>query len=200
MRRHDSRSAARVLAARVLAAQVSLLAVAAAATGCAVDLQDHPAPISSPEARTPHGSTTSPRPSVSLSVAVFFVRGARLEGAQRQEPVGPGLAPAMEGLLSAAGDGAPTGLRSALPSGTTELRADVRGGVADIVLPAGFDHMAVSEQILAVGQLVFTATANADVAGVRLTDGQRPVAVPDDAGRLVDRPVTRADYEAIAPS
>jgi hypothetical protein len=80
------------------------------------------------------------------------------------------------------------------------LRGSITGGdIARIEVPPGFDRLPVQEQINALGQIVFTVTADTLATGVQLVEDDKPVAVPDASGQLQDRPVSREDYAVLAP-
>jgi spore germination protein GerM len=134
-------------------------------------------------------------------VTVFLVRGNSLVKVRRQTAVSSGFGPVVSALLKPLTvDDSDHGLRTALPVATSRLKVKVSTKVATVWLPAGFDHLAVADQILAIGQIVFTLTANSDVTAVGFTNGSRSINVPDDHGRLVAGPVTRGDYAGIAPA
>lgn len=178
---------------------VLLLALAAATpAGCALGVQDQPVPVNTAPSAAADTGAPPRSATVTTEVTVFFAKGEQLVSLPRTVPAGPGLQPALAGLLGPlSGDDTDAGLRSALPPGTKTLAVDVRDGVAVVTMPPGLDRLPISQQILAVAQLVFTVTANSPVVGLQLTDGERAVDVPNDQGRLVKGPVSRTDYAAV---
>lgn len=172
--------------------------VAALVSGCSMGPQDAPVPVTAPTTSTP-----TPGPShtgVPLTVQVYLVRGDRLARVSRSVPPGPSLEPSLRALAEPISvHEAGPGLRSALPTSSTPLRGSINGEVATLDLPAGFEHLSVHEQELAMAQLVFTITANSLATSVVLVRGGRTLPVPGAGGQLVTAPVTRSDYAAYAP-
>lgn len=167
-------------------------------TGCAVGAQDRPVVLGRPS--TAHavldGSVQTSTP-----VETFFVRGDRLVPLVRLVPLGPGLLPCLSGLvLPLTAKESASGLRSALPTGVVRLTAAVDGSVAAVDVPAGLDRLNVSDQILAVAQIVYTVTANSYLTKVELVQHGRALPMPDQSGQLVSRPLSRADYSTLAPA
>jgi spore germination protein GerM len=147
------------------------------------------------------GRSTPPEPRFLETGHVFLVDDSRLVEVERVLPRGQGV----EGLLDALARG-PTGaealdgFRSALPVGASSLDGTIAGRVATVELPAGFDELGLVDQVLALGQIVYTLTGYDGVRSVVFTDGQdAAVPVPSATGRLLNRPVSRSDYASIAP-
>jgi spore germination protein GerM len=175
-------------AAAVVAAVVAL-------AGCGVGAQSAPEEISIPRPTTsPSGA---PGDAAGDRVTVWFVRGSRLEAAER--PVeDPGVDAALDAL--AAG---PTraevvgGLRTALsPQSLTPGRPVTADSVVTVGVSREFTEVAGGNQLLAVAQVVFTVTEVPGVEAVRITTAGSPVEVPTDEG-LTDEPVGRGDYASV---
>lgn len=89
------------------------------------------------------------------------------------------------------------GLRRALSN------IDLIGGVtrtanvATVELDPTFNDLAPHEQILALGQIVFTLTERDEVDRVRFTRDGEPITIPTGSGSLVDGSVTRYDYRSL---
>jgi spore germination protein GerM len=130
---------------------------------------------------------------------VFFLRDGRLVAVTRRLASGNSLEGAIDALVAGPTDQDPPDLRTALPPSVTRLPATTTAGVATIEVPSSFDRIGARNEVLALGQLVFTAMAQPGVSGVRLSSGGVPIEVPVDGGQLVARPVTRSDYPSIAP-
>jgi hypothetical protein len=129
------------------------------------------------------------------------VQDERLARVTRTVPPGAGLEPSFVGLATPLTTAqVQSGLHSALPVTGTPLRGRVVDGVAHVDLPSGFERLSVHEQGLAMGQLVFTLTANSLATSVELVRGGRPLPVPGPGGQLISRPVTRVDYAAYDPA
>ena len=178
-------------------AAVGLLAWTA---GCALGPQAQPVTLATGAA---HGQPTKHHTgafTVKVSERVYLVHNGKLVAVRRTTPLRNTHLQTVMGALFE-----PLrflerneGLRSALPPSKKPVRVQVSGRLATVQLPPGFDGLAVSEQILAVGQLVFTISGNSDAFQVRFKAGEKSVPVPDGGGRLMGRPVTRADYGRIA--
>ncbi|MGN6754222.1 MAG: GerMN domain-containing protein [Intrasporangium sp.] len=138
---------------------------------------------------------------VPLSVQVYLLEGSHLFRVTRTVPPGPGMQPTLSAISATLSpDERAQGLRTALPPSVRPLRGSITGGdIAKIEVPPGFDRLPVQEQINALGQIVFTITADTLATGVQLVEDDKPVAVPDASGQLQNRPVTREDYAVLAP-
>jgi hypothetical protein len=173
-----------------------VLAAVTGLSGCGVGAQSAPEPVSIPQPLPSEsvgdGAPGGPR------VTVWFVRGARLEAAQR--PAGrPGIDAALDALLAG-----PTraevvdGLRTALsPQSLTPDRPTSADPVVTVAVSREFTEVAGGNQLLATAQVVFTVTEFPGVESVRVTAEGSPVEVPTDDG-LSAEPVGRADYASVA--
>ncbi len=175
---------------------VLALVAASVLTGCGVGAQPDPEPVSIPLPSTPEagvtGTADGPR------VTVWFVRGSRLEAAER-----PVERPAVDTALAALVAG-PTrsevvdGLRTALsPQSLTPDRPVSTDAVVTIGVSREFTEVAGGNQLLATAQVVFTVTELPGVQAVRVTADGSPVEVPTDEG-LSAEPVGREDYASVA--
>lgn len=183
-----------------------LLAVAmAAGVACGVPEDDGARPIASDDVpfdlldrRPPETSTTVPPRS--SSVNVFLVRNERLAAVERELPTTGGVRAALAALGRGATDEeAAQGLRSAVAAETVS-GVELEGSVAVVDLAASFANLDTTEQLLAIAQVVYTATEQPDITAVRFRLDGRPVEVPTDAASLASRPVTRDDYRSVAPA
>jgi hypothetical protein len=171
-----------------------------ALSGCGLGPQTEPVIVSVPV------QTGAPVPDpivtgVPLSMQVYLLKGAYLYRVTRTVPPGPGLGPTLAGISAPLSpDERAQGLRTALPPVSEPLDGIMtRGDTARIELPPAFDQLPVQEQINALGQIVFTVTADTLATGVQLVQNGKPVPVPDATGKLQDRPMTREDYAALTP-
>jgi spore germination protein GerM len=94
---------------------------------------------------------------------------------------------------------AAAGVRTAISNQTRLLSVRIQSAVATIDLSGDFAAIGGRDQILAVAQLVYTATAAQGVLGVRLSLDGKPVEVPRGDGTLTQDPLNPADYSALAP-
>jgi spore germination protein GerM len=133
-------------------------------------------------------------------LVVFLAKGSRLEPAVRRlEP--PVTLERVVGVLTAGPTKAEiaTGVRSALPEETTFNAISLAKGTANIDLSSPFTGLSSTDQILALAQLVYTATAQPGIGLVRFTLQGATIAVPRGDGSLTSAPVSRDDYGAVAP-
>lgn len=179
---------------------LALVFVLGLLSGCGIGPQHEPVVVSIlPQTAGPVPSTVVT--GVPLSVQVYLLKGSYLFRVTRTVPPGPGLAPTLAAVSAPLSpDERAQGLRTALPASVESLTgALTRGDTARVQVPPGFDRLPVQEQINALGQLVFTITADTLATGVQLVRGGKPVAVPDASGQLQSRPVTREDYAVLTP-
>lgn len=167
-------------------------------TGCPLRAQDHPVPVAettSQVAVTP--TATEPR---TQSVTVYLIREERLVAVVRSvEPSSDRLTRALRALVRGVdATERDQDLRTALPLDTAPPTWRVEPDGLQLELPETFDGLDSRDQVLAVAQLVYTVTENSDADRVAFTRRDTPVDVPDAAGRLLARPVTRQDYGRFA--
>lgn len=180
------------------------LAVVATLTACGIPQDKEPTatpggvvmPAVAPSAAAPSDGAADPS-SVEADLAVFLVRADHLEkvvrSARRDDlarALGVLLAGPTEAELGA-------GIRTAI-SPQTELRSARRDGDTALVdLSAAFVEVGGQEQILAVAQVVLTATSVPGVRRVRfLLEGQA-VEIPRADGTLTSESLGAADYEGL---
>ena len=90
------------------------------------------------------------------------------------------------------------GITTAVPAGTP-ASVDTNRGIAEVDLTSSFGEIRSREQILALGQIVYTLTGQPGIGGVRFTVEGEEVTVPLSDGTLSDDPLSRDDFEAIEP-
>lgn len=192
---------------RSTGAAVALAALAAALglAGCGIGSQ------SQAEALPPHevpfdllspapSSASAPRAPTAEAVILYFLRDGRLVAVARELPApaavdarlsalaaGPTTAEAAEGLSSAvsAPGTAPTGL--------------ISFNKMTINLTPSFEQLATKDQVEALAQLVYTATAIPGITTVAFRIHDKPVAVPREDNSTTEGPVSRQDYRSLAP-
>jgi len=131
---------------------------------------------------------------------VFLVGPERLAAVGRQlSPRDDALVAISTLLLGPTQAEAAQGLRTAIPSGTRLLAADLKDGVLTIDLSKDFLVVQGSEQRTAVAQLVFTATGTPDVDSVLFAIEGTQKEVPVDDGSLSAQPLTRFSYPSLDP-
>ena len=90
---------------------------------------------------------------------------------------------------------AAAGLRSALAGSDVIAGAGTTGETATVDLGEGFAAIGGSEQLVAISQIVFTATARPGVEQVTFTLDGRPIEIPTGDGSLTSGAVSRDDYD-----
>ncbi len=131
-----------------------------------------------------------------------------LVGPERLAAVGRTLGPngnvfdAITTLLASGptAEEAAQGLRTAIPSGTRLLAADLEDGVLTIDLSSDFLIVQGVEQRTAVAQLVFTSTGTDEVDRVLFAIEGTLTEVPVDDGSLSAEPLTRFAYPSLDPT
>ena len=188
---------------RSLAIATLLVALLAA---CGVEADDGPRALARDE--VPYGlleeappTTGAPRPPTvpTEPVSVYFVSGERMYKVLRQVNAPPSVPKALTALLfGPLEDEASGGVRSAIdPTATIQARSlDPATYLVD--LSSEFAKGSVSEQILALGQIVWTATELPGVTGVRFTLDGVPIQVPTPTGSTGE-PVGREAFAELAP-
>ena len=180
------------------------LAVVATLTACGIPQDKEPTatpggvvmPAVAPSAMAPPGGPAGPSPA-EANLTVFLVQADHLKKVVRSahsddlpRALGVLLAGPTEAELGA-------GIRTAIGPQTELRSARLDGDTAVIDLSAAFVEVGGQEQILAVAQVVLTATAAPGVGRVRfLLEGQ-PVEIPRADGTLSSESLGAADYERL---
>lgn len=172
---------------------------------CGIPNDARPRPL--PEEAVPFGlldqtttTTTVAIPSVPAVLAdVFLVGQERLARVQRQVPAPVSLDKVLAALLDGpTSDEAASGLRTALGPEAALRSASTAGGIASLDLSESFLQVEGRDHILALAQLVFTATALPGVGAVEFKLAGSPVEVPTGDGTLKYGPIRRTDFAALA--
>lgn len=174
------------------------VAVAALAASCGVPVDDAPRRIASEDAPFVRDVAQSAG-SGPVGVIVFLARESRLFPAQRQV-ASTSVDDRLEALVAGETEAESSqGLRSAISRDAEVTHLGTRDGVAAVDLSPAFIGVAGEEQILAVAQIVFTATEAAGVSRVQFSLDGTTVAVPTEDGTLVDTPIGRDGFSGLAP-
>jgi germination protein M len=187
---------------------VVALAVLGACSGDS-DSPSEPPDAGSTEEPTPsEGPTADPSPAKeatddvtnTVSFQVWFADGNRLAPAVATIEATPRVgAASLEALIkgpAGAGD-----LTSAVPSGTSVNSLSIKGGTATVDLSSEFESgSGIPSMGMRLGQLTFTLTQFPTVKRVILeVEGER-VNEFSKEGLVIERPLTRADFEDISPA
>lgn len=168
-------------------------------SGCGVRGQDGPErlpPGVVPSAlRSPAASSTlTPTPT---TVSIYLVEDGRLVR-QEQPASRRAVQDALAALLSA---GASQGSRrSAVPPGTAVERLVLRGERLSLDLSEQFGEVRGQDQLLAVAQVVWTATELPPVREVDVRVGGRRIELPVEQGEVSSGPAQRRDYWSVRPA
>ena len=170
-------------------------------SSCGVRSQDGPErlpPDVLPSELRP-AAAASASPSVSstaTTVTVYLVEGDRLVPVTR-----PARRRAVQDALDAllATGPAQGSRRSAVPPGTVVERLRSRGDQLSIELSAQFSEVRGRDQLLAVAQVVWTATEFPPVREVDVLVGGRRIVLPVDEGEVSAGPAGRDDYRSVGP-
>lgn len=177
----------------------ALLALLLGASACGIGGEPQPTrleDVALPPEVVPEEAT--PADEEGPSTLVFFIQGETLV------PVERGVSPTPGGAIRTLLEGprdteAAIGLRSAIPAGTTLLRAAVDGELATIDLSSSFSSIVGPEQVLALAQLVYTATSIPGITQAAFAIEGSRIDVARGDGSLSSGPVSRLDYPGIGP-
>ena len=174
--------------------------------GCGVRSQDAPDQLPPDvlpselrvSAAPPTGEPAEPsRGASTTTVPVYLVEGGRLvrvDRPARRRSLEDGLA-----ALLTAGE-ARGSQRSAVPPGTVVERLERRGDLLSVELSVQFGQVRGRDQVLAVAQVVWTATEFPPVQQVDLLVGGRRIELPVQQGEVSSGPARRDDYRSVGPA
>jgi spore germination protein GerM len=171
-------------------------------TACGVRSQDGPEQLPpdvlpselQPFAAASTGPSTSP---TTTTVPVYLVEDGRLvrvDRPARRRTVQDAL-----GALLTAGE-ARGSQRSAVPPGTVVERLSRRHDLLSIELSVQFEQVRGRDQVLAVAQVVWTATEFPPVRQVDLLVDGRRIELPVQQGEVSSGPAQREDYRSVGPA
>jgi hypothetical protein len=177
------------------------------AVGCGgLDAQDGDHPLAAAEVpydllEGPTTSTTVPPPTTTSTLPwrtnLWYIGGDRLVPAPRQLRDQPAVDQVLRLLLRGPSEEDLSLVRSALDPGDAIVDGPPSDGQLTIDLASDFGRRSPSEQVLGLGQLVFTVTEVPGVGRVVFRIEGTPLAVPLPNGQLAQRPVSRDDYAVL---
>jgi spore germination protein GerM len=189
---------------RLRAATVAAV-IAGLVTSCGVPMENEPRTVEPP--RGPFADTAATAParqqeSGTVAEPLYFVRGDALVAVLRRVKSAPTVEGHVEQLVAgptAAETGA--GLVNALTGNAVIVSVRLDGGRAVVELGDAPEGGSPRDEVLALGQVVCTLTARADVASVSFAHHGKAVGVPRADGSLSRSPLTATDYsDLIAPA
>jgi spore germination protein GerM len=168
--------------------------------GCTLGPQGHPVAIDTATAPATGPTSESETPQAQ-PLTVFLVRDGRLVEVKRSgNETSYQLSAALAALVRSPSKAERAArLRTALPAGMTEIAWRAEDSTIVLTLPPEFERLTTAEQVIAIAQLVYTATQNSDAEQISFSLGDGHIEVPVGDGRLVSRPVNRQDYQRVAP-
>lgn len=164
--------------------------------GCGIPADRHPVAVPGGVVRPALGPTTT-TPAPSTQATIFFVQAERVVPVTRSTTRSD-LQAVLQVLLSG-----PTetelagGLRTAISTQSNIASVSADGNTAVVDLTATFVEVGGAEQILALAQLVLTATATPGITNVRFQLEGQGVEVPRADGTLSSGPLTASDYASL---
>ncbi len=185
---------------RAAAMLVAVMSVSALA-GCGVSSQGRATRIEPKD--VPFGllddQATTTAVEAGRTTTIYLLSGDRLVAVDRSVPEDAGLDDLLGQVITGPTEVEQSlGITTAVPAGTI-ASVDTSRGTAEVDLASSFGDIRSREQILALGQIVFTLTGQPGIGGVRFTVEGKDVTVPLSDGTLSNDPLSRDDVKAIAP-
>lgn len=146
--------------------------------------------------RVPPSSTTILLPTttiLSYGIDFYLIQNQRLVAVRRSTTEKPTIDAALDALSRPTFEEAVGGRRSELTDPGMVLSVVAKGGSATVELGEVFSTLLGSDQLLAIGQIVYTLTEVAGIGSVAFTLGGSPLEVPGVDGGLISGPISRDD-------
>ena len=162
-----------------------------------ISAEDVPFQLLGPDAAAP--ATSIPQSDDTSRVTVYFVTTeGQLSAARRTVPSPATPEHALRALLDGVLENEAGALSSAITAGTRLLGIDgPDAGLVTIDLSSDILDVTGSQQVLAIAQVVFTATALPSVERVLFEFDGEPREVPTGEGLLTAVPLGRSDYREL---
>ena len=187
---------------RRIAAVIAVVVAVSALAGCGVSSQGRATRIEPED--VPFGlledEPTTTVVEAGKTATMYLLSADRLVAVDRSVPTDAGLDDLLGEVIAG-----PTeveqglGITTAVPAGTI-ASVDTSRGVAEVDLTASFGDVRSREQILALGQIVYTLTGQPGIGGVSFSLEGKPVKVPLADGTTSAEPLARDDFAALAPT
>jgi hypothetical protein len=147
--------------------------------------------------------TTEPEPSGTQTYRIWLTKGDQLYAVTREGPDTESVgAEAVKQLLEGpTGPEAGAGVGTQIPAGTRFLSLDIDGGTATVDLTSEYESGGGSASMFArLAQVAYTLTEFPTVKRVSFMLDGEAVDVFSGEGIILEKPVTRADYEDLMPA
>jgi spore germination protein GerM len=166
---------------------------------CGIQVESEPVPLTVEFADPPE--IVEPTPQNLASAALYLTRGDQLVMVTRDLEDPPDVSSVLESLLGGLTDPeARAGLGTSIPAGTKILSLDLLGDTLHIDVGREFTAVGGEQEILAVAQIVLTATSFEEIDLVSFELEGVPTAVPVSSGALSVEPVRASDYRDLVSS
>lgn len=166
---------------------------------CGVPAEDEAEPLTIELDQPPE--IEEPQPEDLAAVSVYLIRDAVLVPVTRDLPIPTTLEKTLESLLSRVSRPEErANLRTSIPTGTRLLGVEIEDGTARLNLSSDFASVGGEEEILAVAQIVLTATSTDLVSSVEFELEGVPTDVPVAGGALSVEPVSAGHYDQLIGS
>ena len=160
-----------------------------------------PVPTTTPPPTTTStpSTTTTTTPAPAFPENLYFLRSDELVRVRRFVGAEPRLTDIVNAfVIGPTSDEISSGIRTALSLSSMITGVTREGFTALVDLDASFLDLPGTEQIRAIGQIVYTVTGvGGGIGNVRFTFNGRRGAVPRADGRPVSKPVSRDDYASL---
>lgn len=181
---------------------VALLAVSAVLAACGVSPESKANKIAPKD--VPFGlldeDPTTTVVEAGRATNIYLLTKDRLVAVERSVPNSADLADLLGFVISGPTEVEQSlGITTAVPAGTLSS-VDTSRGIAEVDLASSFGDIRSREQLLALGQIVYTLTGQPGIGGVRFTVEGKSVTVPLADGTLSTDPLSRDDFKALAPA
>lgn len=131
-------------------------------------------------------------------VTLWFVRDDQLAPITRRVPAPTDVASVLSVLVAGVSKTeGELGVRSAIPAPEMVVDAELSAGRADVRLSADFLDIPAGDQVMALGQIVYTLTDMRGVGRVRFIIDDAPVVIPLPSGDSTEDSVSRDDFVAL---
>jgi Sporulation and spore germination len=190
---------------RVLVAALTLsLLLLIYVPGCGIGTQAEPKRLSTSQVpfsllAPVHSAGHAGQPAT-VAVILYLLRRGHLVAVARELPAPASFDARLRALVAGpTTEEAGRDLSSVVSAPGLSFTGSLLASLAVINLPEVFLQLAADDQIDALAQLVYTATAIPDINWVSFRVNAQHVTVPRPDSSTTAAPVTRADYQALAP-